>query len=99
VFLTRDIVAAHDLVFVMEPNHLERLRRRWPHEQRRYFLLPHFAEAPGSIGSYERHHLVDPYGKPLEAFVACYARIDAAVRSVVDRISEGLPGPRGGALE
>jgi protein-tyrosine-phosphatase len=87
IVLSHDLVRTHDVVFVMEPAHLAELRRRWPGERARYFLLARFDSPPSDIGAYEREHLVDPFGQGPEAFAESYARIARAVEAVVARIT------------
>lgn len=81
--VTPELVARHDVVFVMEPSQLETLRRRWPDHRERFFLLPLYEPPVEGRGAFEQVHLVDPFGKGPEAFAHCYARIDAAVRGLL----------------
>lgn len=81
MLVTADLMAAHDMVFVMEPAQLEMLHRRWPTHASRCFLLTLFdTETP--VGAFERYHIVDPFGKDAAAFDYCYRRIDVAVRQL-----------------
>lgn len=95
ILLTGPLVSSHDVVFVMEPAHLEVLKRRFPNQERRFFLLPHFADQPSHQHAYERHHLIDPFGQDLDTFMTCYERIDAAIRAViVELTSRSKPSRR-----
>lgn len=81
--ITTPLVLSHDVVFVMEPWQLEQLRRRWPAERRRFFLLPRFDTPDPALGAYDRMHFVDPFARGEAAFVESYARIARAVDRVV----------------
>jgi len=81
--MTTPLVLAHDVVFVMEPWQLAQLRRRWPAQRARFFLLPRFAPSDPALGAFERVHFVDPFGRGEPAFVESYGRIAQAVERVV----------------
>lgn len=81
--ITDELVRAHDVVFLMEPGHLAQMRRRWPRERARFFLLPSFEAPDAPLGPFERVHFVDPFGRGEPAFVESYARIARAVDRVV----------------
>lgn len=77
--LTRELMASHDIVFVMEQAQLEQLRAEYPELRERIFLLSLFDDDAG--GAYERYNIADPFGQPLTAYEACYERIERAIRS------------------
>jgi len=77
--LTRELMASHDVVFVMERAQLERLRAEYPEFRDRVFLLSLFDDEAGS--AYERYNIADPFGQPLTAYEACYERIERAIRA------------------
>ena len=77
--LTRELMASHDVVFVMEQSQLEHLRAEYPEFRDRIFLLSLFDTAARS--TYERYNIADPFGQPLTAYEACYERIERAIRS------------------
>lgn len=79
VTLSAELMAAHDLVVVMEAAQMEQLRRTYPQWAERIVLLPLFD--PDASG-YARYHIDDPFMQPPEAFAACYRRIDRAVTSL-----------------
>lgn len=72
--LTREMVAAHDVIFVMEAAQLELMRRQYPEHRDRIFLMSLLDDAPA--GGYERYNIADPFGQPDAEFQACYGRID-----------------------
>ncbi|MGH9349986.1 MAG: hypothetical protein ACRD26_22260, partial [Vicinamibacterales bacterium] len=76
--LTRGLVAAHDMVVVMEASQLEQVQAAYPELHDRVFLLPLYDDA--ARGDYERYNIADPFGQPLEAFETCYERMDRALR-------------------
>jgi protein-tyrosine phosphatase len=78
--LTREMIDASDLIVVMEAEQLVLLRQRYPHAIGRLFLLSLIDE--GWRG-YARYNIADPFGCELAAFRSCYARIDAALATLV----------------
>lgn len=85
VLLTENLMAAHDLVVVMEFQQMEHLRSVYPALASRVVLLPRFdTEATG----YERYNIEDPFMRPPLAYAACYSRIDRAVTALCAAISE-----------
>jgi glycosyltransferase involved in cell wall biosynthesis/protein-tyrosine-phosphatase len=80
--ITRDEVAASDVIFVMEVGHLVEMRRRYPDSHRKTFLLTSLApDTPLDIA--------DPYGRDESVFDMCFAQISRAV----DPIAVALAGP------
>lgn len=80
------LLKGHDVIFVMEPWQLAMLRRRFPAERRRFFLMPRF-EVPPAAGAFERLHFVDPLHRGPQAFADVYARIDRAVAPIVEQVA------------
>ena len=85
--LVRDLVAAHDVVMVMEASQQHQLQAMYPEFRDRILLLPLFDDSPA--GAYERCNLPDPFGQPIEVFEACYARIDRVLRRWVSAVNAG----------
>jgi protein-tyrosine-phosphatase len=90
VFLTRQIVSAHDVIIAMEPYQVDLLRRRWPDRAGGYFLLSLFAPDE-ALGAFERLHLVDPFGRAPSEYERCFSRIDSALRRLVGAWSAARP--------
>jgi protein-tyrosine phosphatase len=76
--LTRELMASHDMVVVMEWRQLEELRAAYPEHHDRIFLLSLFDDA--AENAYERLNIADPFGRPVVAFEECYRRIDRSLR-------------------
>jgi protein-tyrosine phosphatase len=76
--LTREAIAANDMVIVMEAAQWHLLREAHAPFRDRIFLLSLFDA--GARNAYERCNIEDPFGQPVAAFEACYARIDRALR-------------------
>jgi protein-tyrosine phosphatase len=74
--LTRDLMAAHDMIVVMEGRQMELLQARYPDLRDRIFLLSLFEDG---VSGFERYTIPDPFGLPHAIFEACYRRIDHAV--------------------
>jgi protein-tyrosine phosphatase len=83
--LDRDLVAAHDVVMVMEASQLRELQAAYPEFRDRILLMPLYDDSPA--GAYERCNLSDPFGQPIEVFEACYARIDRVLRCWVAAVN------------
>jgi protein-tyrosine phosphatase len=88
--LNRDLVAAHDIVMVMEASQQQELQDMYPEFRDRVLLLPLFDDSPA--GAYERCNLADPFGQPVEVFEACYARLDRVLRHWVSEVNSSDGG-------
>jgi protein-tyrosine-phosphatase len=66
-------------IVVFEAAHLFRLRREYPAEAGRIFLLPLFEPERVRPRGFLRYTIVDPYGKSLDVFEHCYQRIAVAL--------------------
>ena len=82
--LTRELVASHDVIVVMEAGQLIHLRQRHPEAIGRIFLLSLFDSR--TTGGYARYNITDPFGLDLSIFRDCYARIDGALKNLVAAI-------------
>ncbi|MDW7760891.1 MAG: hypothetical protein SCM96_09660 [Acidobacteriota bacterium] len=76
--LTRDLMAAHRLVLVMEPGHKEALGVEFPELKDRVYLLSEMAGHSSPVA--------DPEGGDPEAFAACIEDIEALLDQGEDRI-------------
>jgi protein-tyrosine phosphatase len=83
--LTEALMQSAELVVVMEFAHVEMLRRRFPREASRVFLLPLFGVSEAARG-YARYNFADPYDRSREVFDACYASIRLALGGLIDAI-------------
>lgn len=82
--LTPELIAAFDLIVVMDAGQLFQLREMYPAYHDRVMLLSLFdADARTS---YERCNIVDPFGRSLQHFEDCYRRIDRAVTRLLASI-------------
>jgi protein-tyrosine-phosphatase len=77
--LSEELMQAADAIFVMEVAHLALLRRRFPAQRSRVFLLPLFVPEADRCRGYQRYTIADPYGQPQHAFDLCYARVAKAL--------------------
>lgn len=85
--LTRDLLAAHDVAVVMEVAHQRAVREQFPDLADRVLLLSWLD--PEAATAFERCHIADPYGQPIEEFARCYARIERAVARVLASLGDG----------
>ena len=79
--LTAEMIAAYDVVVVMEARQLQQVRSQFAGYRDRVVLLPWLDDAAGN--AYERLNISDPYGRGSGEFMACYARIDRSVETLL----------------
>ena len=84
VLLTDDLMAAHDLIVVMEAEQFAAVRARWPRHRSKTVLLALYGPPPGD--AWARLNIADPFGKDRAAFDGCYARIDTALADLFSRL-------------
>jgi protein-tyrosine phosphatase len=85
--LTRELVATHDMVIVMEAAQLQWVRAVFPEFRQRLFLLSLYDE--GARGAYERCNITDPFGQPVAAFEVCYVRVARALEGLIHTLPAG----------
>lgn len=93
--LTPELIAAHDMVVVMEQVQLEHLRATYPEHAGRFVLLSLFDHR--ASGAYERANITDPFGQPRAAFDACYHRIDRSLAAFLSAVPVTMPASVGTA--
>jgi protein-tyrosine-phosphatase len=77
------LIAAHDLVVVMEPKQEQAVLSMGPAP---VVLLPLFDDSLG--GGFEHWNIADPFGRPLAAYEHCYRHIDRAVTGLMAAVAE-----------
>ncbi|MBI3324452.1 MAG: hypothetical protein HYZ92_04145, partial [Candidatus Omnitrophica bacterium] len=82
--LTDEMIRQADLILVMEPLHLDEIRRRVPTASGKVHLLASFG-LPQASGEREAA-IPDPIGKPTEVYEICFATI----REAVERVAQSL---------
>lgn len=87
--LTYELVAASDLIVVMEAAQFRHLQMSYPDHAGRVLLLSLYDER--ATGAFERYHIADPFSRPRAAFEYCYRRIDRAVSSLLVAVESGRP--------
>ena len=80
--VTREAVAASDVIFVMDIAQLGLMRARFPEARAKTFLLS--CLAPGSA-----LEVRDPFDGEESLFQACFAHISECVRPIVGQLAEG----------
>lgn len=83
--LTRELMAAHDVVVVMEVSQLAELKAAYPEAADRLFLMSLFE--PGPRTGYDRYNIADPFSQPRAAYEHCYRRINIAVSGLIAAVS------------
>ncbi len=78
--LTRDIVAAADLVLVMAPNHVETVRQLGG--SGKVHLLDEYVSNGASSNGIE-----DPFGGDLDSYRGTYDRLQTAISAMFDRLA------------
>jgi protein-tyrosine phosphatase len=89
--LTDELMAAHDMVVVMESPQMDLLRQRYPKHADRVFLLSLFDSAAFGL---DRYFIVDPFGSPRAAYEGCYQRIDRTVTAMLAGLHEPVDKAR-----
>lgn len=82
--LTQQLMDDADLIVVMEARQFSELRSTYPMHRDRIFLLALLD--PDAAGAHARYNIVDPFGRPIEAFHSCYRRISRAVDRLVSAL-------------
>jgi protein-tyrosine-phosphatase len=77
--LTREIVAESDLILVMAPSHLSRVKELEPGSN--VHMLSSFAS-----GNDEGHAVQDPFGGDLTAYRDAFEEIEQALSGLLDKI-------------
>lgn len=85
--VTSGMVADADLILVMDRENEARLVSRFPNSARKLVLLGIFAPEDGDPA------IPDPYSGSMESVVACYARIEHAIRGLSAALLESPPAP------
>lgn len=78
--LSGDLVAAHDLILVMGPHHLERALALGG-EGKSYLLTSYASSQPGARA------IGDPFGGDLDAYRATFDELQREIRRVFDRLT------------
>lgn len=63
-----------DIIVVMEIDHLEYLKRQFPAQEHKFFLLPLFQ---GRWNIFK--NIKDPYGQGLEVYFECFKEIEKSI--------------------
>jgi glycosyltransferase involved in cell wall biosynthesis/protein-tyrosine-phosphatase len=82
--LTPELVAASDVIFVMEADHVVTMRRRFPEAAGRIFLLT--CLAPGISLD-----IADPFDGAASQFHACFDQISRAASPIIRALRERAP--------
>ena len=83
------------MVIAMEAWQLRRLRKIFPQQKEKMFLLPLFDEnSPERSDPYRHLNIRDPYGRAIGDFIECFERIDACLKGIFSVIRDaGNPSP------
>lgn len=85
--LDAPLLAASEAIFVMEGWQFDHLHRRFPECRPRLFLLPLFdGGVKPEDGLRARYNISDPYGQGVDAYIACFRRIDRCLAAVRDAL-------------
>jgi protein-tyrosine phosphatase len=93
--LTDPMVRSNDAIVVMEPPHLQLLRRTYQERRDRLYLLPLWVPEPRRGRGQRRYSIIDPFGKPRRDFDACYSHISEALEGMLKQMFASIDtGPR-----
>jgi protein-tyrosine phosphatase len=91
--VTADMIEESDMIFVMEHRQAAFLRRTFPGQDPKIFLLPMFDTEPLPAWDYARRfNISDPYGKSAKDFVECFRKIESSIDGFLSR-SDLHPSP------
>jgi len=83
--LNAEMIRNAQLIFVMEPLHLEEVLRRAPEAKDKVHLLKTYGlEDPTAAGA---PIIADPIGKPMEVYEVCFATIREAIERVAKHLA------------
>jgi len=94
--IDQGLVAAADMVFTMEAWQFSRLRKLFPQQKERMFLLPLFeGNPPERSDTFSRLNIRDPYGRAIGDFIECFERIDVCLKGIFSVIRDAGDRPPG----
>ena len=101
--IDQGLVAEADMVFAMEAWQLRRLRKIFPRQKEKMFLLPLFdGNPPERSDTYRLLNIRDPYGRAAGDFNECFERIDACLKGIFSVIRDAgnrSPGEEAGMAD
>jgi len=84
--VTADMIEESDMIFVVEHRQVAVLRRIFPGNDPKIFLLPLFGAGPPPAWNYAlRYNIPDPYGKSEEDFLECFRMIESSIEGFLSR--------------
>ena len=90
---TQEMVETFDMIIAMESWQFRTLRKAFPSEHDKIFLLPLF-DVTGwtKLGRFFHYNIQDPYGQSLDEFSSCFQRI----KRCIEGLFEEMEGARRG---
>jgi protein-tyrosine-phosphatase len=83
------LVVEADMIFAMEAWQFTRLRKLFPQQKAKIFLLPLFEGNPSKRSeTFSILNIRDPYGRAIGDFVGCFERIDACLEGLFSVIRD-----------
>jgi len=94
--IDQGLVVEADMIFAMEAWQFTRLRKLFPQQTERIFLLSLFEENPPKRSdTYRLLNIRDPFGRAIGDFIECFERIDACLKGVFSVIRDAGDRPPG----
>ncbi len=85
--LVRKMFESSDMIIAMETWHFQTLKRIFPENMDKIFLLPLFENNKyAKIKGFYRYNIRDPYGKSLNEFHVCFRRIERCIKALFKKL-------------
>ena len=94
--IDQGLVVEADMIFAMEAWQFTRLRKLFPLQTEKIFLLSLFEENPPKRSeTFSLLNIRDPFGRTVEDFIECFERIDACLKGIFSVIRDAGNRPPG----
>ena len=80
------IVNLYDMIIAMDMTQFNYLRKSFPHSKYKIFLLPLFEKKISPKDTFLFYNILDPYGRSVEEFLACYQRIEGCLDGLLTEV-------------
>ncbi len=76
-----------EMVIAMETRQFQALKKQYPQDKDRFFLLPLLekSDKPSGKGFYA-YNIADPYGKSVEIFIDCFKRLGICIDHLISEL-------------
>lgn len=82
------VVDLYNMIIVMDMPQFNYLKKTFPQLRDKIFLLPLFEKFITTKETFLLYNILDPYGRSVEEFLACYQRIERCLESLLTEIGK-----------